>query len=98
MVWYEVSLHLDSVPASALVDYMLRDHIPEIWATGCFRSIRFDQASAMQFRTSYQADTQADLDRYLRDHAAGLRTKFASRFSEGVAFTREVWTTQQTWP
>jgi hypothetical protein len=98
MVWYEVTLHLEGVSASALVDYMRRDHIPEIWATGCFRRIRFDQASAMQFRTCYCAETQADLDRYLRDHAAGIRANFASRFSEGVAFTREVWITQQTWP
>jgi Domain of unknown function (DUF4286) len=98
MVLYEVTLQLDEVPASELIDYMTRDHIPAIWATGCFRHIRFDQASPTRFRTSYQAEGQADLDRYLRDYAAGFRAEFASRFSAGVAFTREVWTTQEMWP
>jgi hypothetical protein len=98
MVTYEVTLQLDEVRASALVDYMMRDHIPAIWGTGCFRHIRFDQASPTRFRTCYQAEAQADLDRYLRDHAAGFRAEFAGRFSSGVALSREVWTTHQMWP
>jgi uncharacterized protein DUF4286 len=97
MVLYEVTLQLNEVPESELVDYMMRVHIPAIWATGCFRQIRFDQASPTRFRTSYQAESQAELDRYLRDHAAGLRAEFAGRFSTGVAFTREIWTTREVW-
>jgi hypothetical protein len=97
MVLYEVTLDVEGRLGPALAEYMAHDHIPAIWATGCFQRIRFDQASPSRFRTCYQAESQADLDRYLRNHAPEMRAEFASHFPEGVTLAREIWTIQEIW-
>ncbi len=97
MVLYEVSLDVEDRLGSALAEYMTHDHIPAIWATGCFQRIRFDRASPSRFRTCYQAESQAEVDRYLRNHAPQLRAEFAGHFPEGVTLSREIWTTLEIW-
>ena len=97
MVLYEVTLQVEPQLAVAVEEYMRQDHIPAIFATGCFRRVRFSLASAYRFRTTYQADGQADLDRYLRDYAPRFRAEFQTRFSEGVILTRETWVQREIW-
>jgi hypothetical protein len=96
-VIYEVTLQVDPALASDLEDHMRREHIPAILRTGCFRQIRFDATSSGTFRTCYQADTPADLERYLRDHATRLRAEFQAHFPEGVTLSREIWTPREIW-
>ena len=98
MILYEVTLQVEPALALTVEKYMRSRHIPEIYATGCFRQIRFDRASAARFRTCYQADSQADLDRYLQDHAPKFRADFQKDFPKGLRVTREVWTRQEVWP
>ena len=106
MIRYEVTLDvagegalatLDAELAERLETYMRWRHIPEILATGCFAEIRFERSSPTRFRTSYRADSPADLDRYLAEHQAAMRADFAANFPEGVAATRETWVEVQTW-
>jgi uncharacterized protein DUF4286 len=97
MVSYEVTLQIEPSVAPAVEQYMRNHHIPAIFATGCFRQVSFDRASAGRFRTSYQANSQADLDRYLRDHAPGFRAEFQRDFPQGITLTREVWIRQEVW-
>jgi uncharacterized protein DUF4286 len=97
MIRYEVTLQVEPALAQSVQDYMRNKHIPEIFATGCFRQIRFDRASPGRFRTSYQADSQANLDEYLRDHAPKFRAEFQRDFPEGLTLTREVWKQQEVW-
>jgi Domain of unknown function (DUF4286) len=97
MISYEVTLQAQPRLAPGLEQFMIESHIPEIFLTRCFREIRFSQASAGRFRTAYQADTQADLDRYVQDHAPRLRAEFQERFPEGVNITRETWVQREVW-
>jgi hypothetical protein len=97
MVLYEVTLTADSNVARLVEDHMMREHIPQIFATGCFQRIRFDHSSPTKFRTSYEARDEADLQRYFRDHAPRLRAEFQSLFPAGVALTRETWAPLQWW-
>ena len=97
MINYEVTLQVEPRLAAAVEEYMRQSHIPEIFATGCFRRIRFSLASPNRFRTSYQADGQVDLDRYLREHAPRLRTEFQTRFPDGVTLTRDTWVQREIW-
>ena len=97
MISYEVTLQVEPRLAAEVEEYMRQRHIPEIFATGCFRRIRFSLASPNRFRTSYQADGQADLDRYLREHAPRFRADFQTRFPEGITLTRETWVQRETW-
>ena len=97
MIIYEVTLQAEPALATALEEFMLESHIPGIFSTGCFRRIRFSLASSARFRTSYQADTPAELDRYLHDHAPRFRTEFLEKFPTGVTITRETWIQRQVW-
>jgi hypothetical protein len=96
-ILYEVSLQTGPSLAPALEHHMRREHIPAILRTGCFRRIRFDVTSTGRFRTCYQAETQADLDRYLQDHAPRLRSEFQERFPTGVTLSRQIWTACEVW-
>jgi hypothetical protein len=96
-VLYEVTLQVEPSLAGAVEDHMRRQHIPEILRTGCFERIRFDQASPSRFRTSYQARSSAELERYLRDHAPRLRADFQAHFPSGVTLTRETWSPRELW-
>jgi hypothetical protein len=98
MPLYEVTLQIESALSHAVEDHMRRKHIPEILATGCFQRIRFDRASPGRFRTSYEAKSDADLERYLREHAPRFRAEFQARFPTGVTATRETWASLQSWP
>jgi hypothetical protein len=97
MVSYEVTLQVEPAIAPSVEEFMRQSHIPDIFATGCFRRISFSRASPTRLRTSYQADTQADLDRYLRDHAPRFRAEVQTRFPEGVTLTRETWVQREIW-
>jgi hypothetical protein len=97
MISYEVTLQVQPGLAAAVEEYMRQSHIPDILATGCFQKIRFSRASPSRFRTAYQADTEAELDRYLRDHAPKFRAEFLGKFPEGVTVTRETWMQRQMW-
>ena len=97
MVLYEVTLQVEPHLADAVEEYMRQQHIPDIFGTGCFRRIRFSLASPTRFRTSYQADGQPDLDRYVREHAPRIRAEFQARFPDGVILTRETWVQREIW-
>ena len=97
MVSYEVTLQVQPSLASSVEEFMTKSHIPDIYATGCFRGIRFSRASPNRFRTAYQADTQAELDRYLREHAPRFRAEFQARFPGGMTVTRETWIQTEVW-
>jgi len=95
---YEVTLEVDPESAEAVERYMRERHIPDIWATGCFRRIRFDRAGPTTFRTCYEAGSRRDLDRYLDDHAPGFRAEVVAHFPAGISITRLIWGPVATWP
>jgi hypothetical protein len=74
-------LKLDPLLTERLTAYMRGSHIPGIYQTGCFRRISFQRAAATRFRTSYQAASSTDLERYLTVHAEAFRADFRSPLS-----------------
>ncbi|HYF38567.1 MAG TPA: DUF4286 family protein [Gemmatimonadales bacterium] len=97
MILYEVTLDVEPSVSAEVEEHMRQHHIPAIFATGCFRRIRFQRASNGQFRTSYEAETPSQLERYLRDYAAGFRAEFLTEFPRGVRVSRETWDDVDTW-
>jgi hypothetical protein len=91
MTTYEVTVEVEPGLVAAFTRYMLEQHIPEILATGCFRSIRFERAEEGRFRTRYEAEDPEDLERYLREHTARFRADFMARFPAGCTASRETW-------
>jgi hypothetical protein len=97
MIFYEVTLQVEPALSRAIEEHMRQEHIPDIFARGCFHRIRFDRASPARFRASYEARTMSDLECYLREHAPGLRADFQAHFPTGVTVTRETWTLLESW-
>lgn len=97
MLVYEVSALVVADLRDAYEHYMREEHIPAVLATGCFVAASFERAQAGRYRTCYRAKNPAALDVYLRDHTAGLRADFASRFPAGVTLDREVWAELESW-
>jgi hypothetical protein len=97
MVTYEVTATVEDGFAARYETFMRDAHIPDVFATGCFRGVSFERAAAGQYRIRYQAESQADVDRYLREHTARLRAAFVAHFPTGAALSREVWTEIQRW-
>ncbi len=96
-VLYEVTVEVEPALVEAFVQYMTEKHIPEIYATGCFRRIRFDRAGPTTLRTSYQAATAADLERYLQRYTAAFRADFGAHFPTGVTVSRVTWNGIAAW-
>jgi hypothetical protein len=97
MVTYEVTATVDAARVAEYETYMRR-HVPDVVATGCFAAACLEKAAPGRYRVQYGALSQADLDRYLRDHAPRLRADFAEHFPQGVELTREVWGVVDMWP
>ncbi len=96
-VRYEVTVELEPALVEKFLAYMTEKHEPEIFATGCFRSIRLDRAGPTTFRGTYEAVTLQDLERYLRDHTAAFRADFAAHFPAGAVVSRVTWTQIASW-
>ena len=94
---YEVQVDVPADSGEAFTAYMVRKHIPEIFATGCFVGISFERAAATRFRTCYRAHRREELDRYLLDHAPAFRSDFLLHFPEGAKVRRELWESLQAW-
>lgn len=97
MVHYEVTVETPPELAERFEAYMRQKHIPEILATGCFTSVRFQRADGGRFRTSYAAPGREGVDRYLGEHTAAFRADFQAHFPDGVSAAREIWTDRETW-
>lgn len=97
MVLYEVTLEVEPPLTERLWAYMRNSHIPRIYQTGCFRRISFQRASSTRYRTSYQAASSGDLERYLTVHAEAFRADFRAHFPSGLTISRETWTEDTAW-
>ena len=91
MVSYEVRVEVRGDLMPDFERYMTGKHLPEILATGCFKAIRFEFLEGGTFRTRYEAEARAEVDRYLQDHAPHFREDFMAHFPDGCSVSREVW-------
>lgn len=93
MITYEVEARIaDAAIARQYESYMMEKHLRDVLASGCFVDATLERADGGRYRTRYRADSPAALERYLRDHTAGLRDDFQRHFPTGVELNRTVWT------
>ncbi len=97
MIAYEVALEVDLDLEDQIVEYFEHTHLPEMHATGCFVRISFEHLEPGRWRSRYECDSQAELDRYLADHADAMRADFARHFPVGATPSRQVWEITRTW-
>jgi len=97
MILYEVTATPEAHVRGAFERYMRETHIDDVLATGCFTGAHFEENADGIYRTTYIANAQEDLDRYLAEHAQRLRDAVAAHFPSGLKFAREVWRVLQEW-
>ncbi|OQS00788.1 hypothetical protein ACHHYP_02715 [Achlya hypogyna] len=94
-VVYEVTNYCDEAAVPVLLAYMAGGHLQDMLDTGCFAAAEFEQCAPTTFRSRYLAESQADIDRYLANHAAAMRDDFQKHLPTGVRCERALFT--QIW-
>lgn len=92
MMVYEVRVSLDP----AVVDDWLAwigPHMQQVVDTGCFTSAALERVidppdDRPAYRVRYHGGTQADLERYLNEHAPELREEGLQRFGSAMTTAR----------
>tara|TARA_R110002072_G_scaffold291008_1_gene458917 strand:+ start:38638 stop:38952 length:315 start_codon:yes stop_codon:yes gene_type:complete len=97
MILYNVTVSIDKTVHLAWLDWMRTTHIPDVMNTKCFRECRIsrvhgEEEGGMTFAISYIAPTQADFDRYQKDHATSLQKDHATKFNGKFAAFRTMLT------
>lgn len=94
---YEVTLDVWPGMHDVVDAYMLDRHLEQMFATGCFVAITYERSDGGGRRSVYECASQADLDRYLDEHAAAMRADFADHVPTGATPSRAVWSSVRTW-
>jgi hypothetical protein len=94
---YEVTLDVEPGLHDVVDAYMLDRHLDEMFATGCFVAITYETGEDGRRRSVYECASQAELDRYLADHAAAMRADFAEHLPTGATPSRAVWSAVRSW-
>ena len=97
MPTYEITATVEPALAAEYERFLRAEHVPDLLATGCFRSAAVERAAPDRLRIRYDAIDQVALDRYLAEHAPRLRARAAERFPQGVTLSRETWEPVERW-
>jgi 3-hydroxyisobutyrate dehydrogenase-like beta-hydroxyacid dehydrogenase len=97
-VTYEVAARVEPALTDDFETYVRATHLPAVVQTGCFVHATFQRAGAGAYRVTHHAASHADVDRYLTEHAPGLRERFSARFPTGVVLERTIWDDRARWP
>jgi hypothetical protein len=86
MIIYNVTIKVEASIADQWLEWLQREHIPDVLQTGCFSShklvrlLEVDDSEGPTYAVQYSADSEADYKRYIERHAAGLRDKSLQRW------------------
>ena len=90
---YNVTIKISSESRDVWVDWMIREHIPEVMATACFKSYRllhlegYDDEEGFTYAIQYTCPSQDLFDIYQKEHAPMLQSKHKELFDQKfVAF------------
>ena len=96
MIIYNVTTKVSVLVKDRWVEWMKREHIPEIMATGLFHDYRFcrlleqDDSDGPTYTIQYFTDTLENYYTYLQEHAPMLRQKSFDAFGDQFVAFRTV--------
>jgi hypothetical protein len=96
MIIYNVTIKVDQRIAEAWLQWLLKEHIPDIMQTGCFSShkvvrlLEVDDTEGPTYAIQYHADSKADYNRYLELYASTMRQKSFDKWGNGFMAFRSV--------
>jgi hypothetical protein len=97
MILYNVTCNVERDRATEWLDWMLKTHIPEVMATGCFLShlvMRLlnnaEDDEGVNIVIQYTATDMAQYEKYQSEFGPALREKTLQRYGEAVIAFRSL--------
>ena len=94
MIVYNLTIKVDWDVHESWLDWMQREHIPEVLATGCFvkhsilRILEIDDSDGPTYAVQFHGVNREIYNHYIITHAASLRGKTHERWGEKIATFR----------
>ncbi len=96
MIVYNVTVKVDWSIHDEWVQWMRKEHLPEMIITGCFtnakllRLLETDDEEGPTYAAQYFSENKSDYDRYIKDHAANVRKKYTEKWGDRVIAFRSL--------
>jgi quinol monooxygenase YgiN len=96
MIIYNVTIKVEQHIAEAWLQWLLREHIPDILKTKCFieykvvRLLEVDESEGPTYAIQYTAESKADYNRYIEHHATEMRQRSFEKWEEQFIAFRSV--------
>ncbi len=96
MILYNVTVNIDYAVHEEWLEWMKREHIPEVMATGLFTEPRMlrlmgdTEPGGITYSIQYLCKSMEDLQRYQSEHAPGLQAKHTQRYKDKFTAFRTV--------
>ena len=93
MILYNITVSIDPAVSEDWLDWMRKQHIPDVMATGCFIESRIsrvhgEEDGGMTFAITYLSPSQEKLDEYREAHAPRLQKDHSVRYEGRFAAFR----------
>ena len=88
MFVYNITMKVQNAILDEWIAWQKEEHIPEIMATRLFSNYHFyrllehDDVEGTTFIIQYFSNTKENYDRYIREHAPGLREKALKKWGD----------------
>ncbi|MEZ5426991.1 MAG: DUF4286 family protein [Pyrinomonadaceae bacterium] len=98
MMIYEITAAVRAAMIEKFERFMRDRHIPDLMATGHFKSAEMARISAGNYRIRYLATDRGVLEEYFHNHGERLRRDFTENFPDGVEISRQILEVLEVWP
>jgi hypothetical protein len=93
MILYNVTVSIDPAVSEDWLEWMRKQHIPDVMSTGCFIESRIsrvhgEEEGGMTFAITYLSPDQEKLDEYREVHAPRLQKDHSERYEGRFAAFR----------
>ena len=96
MIIYNVTIKVDSSIAERWLEWLLREHIPDVMSTMCFsgykvvRLLETDDSEGPTYAVQYSAASKSDYNRYIEMHAPEMRRRSNDKWGDRFVAFRSV--------
>jgi hypothetical protein len=96
MIIYNVTIKVDESIADIWLQWLLKEHVPDVMNTGCFSSykvvrlLEVDDTEGPTYAVQYHAASKADYNRYLEMFANEMRQRSLDKWGNRFIAFRSV--------
>ena len=93
---YNVTVKVEQQIADAWLQWLLREHIPDVLKTKCFRDykvvrlLEVDDSEGPTYAIQYTAESKADYNRYIAQYATEMQKKAFEKWGDQFIAFRSV--------